>query len=367
MTLSRTQTVLERVFSSDIPDRADLEFLLRLEDDRQVRLLFDFADQIRRRYVGDGVLLRGIIEFSNFCRNACAYCGLRRPNRRLKRYRLAAAEILATAENIRSVGVKTVVLQSGEEDNLDADWFGRIIEGIKTQCDVAVTLSVGERAREDYAMWKDAGADRYLLKIETSDPVLYEDLHPGMSFENRTRCLEDLVDLGYQTGSGNLVGLRGQTTESLAGDILFFKKGDFDMISVSPFIPHAGTPLATVPAGDLRTTLKMIALTRIVRRNAHIPASTAIGSLNGRDARAQALAVGANVVMPNFTPMSVRALYEIYPGKIGAETRPDQSVAQVEQMVAAIGRFVDLDTGHSLKCRPTAGPTMTRSNYDFAK
>ncbi|HRS10069.1 MAG TPA: [FeFe] hydrogenase H-cluster radical SAM maturase HydE [Sedimentisphaerales bacterium] len=365
--LSRTHTVLERVISADVPDRRDVAFLLRLEDDRQVRLLFDFADQVRRRYVGDGVLLRGIIEFSNFCRNTCAYCGLRRPNRRLKRYRLTAAEILETVENIRRLGVKTVVLQSGEEDNLDAEWLGRIIEDVKRRFDVAVTLSVGERARDEYAMWKDAGADRYLLKIETSDPALYEDLHPGMSFENRIRCLEDLADLGYQTGSGNLVGLRGQTVENLVGDILFFKKGDFDMISVSPFIPHADTPLATVPAGDLRTTLKMIALTRIVSRDAHIPASTAIGSLNGQDARDQALAVGANVVMPNFTPMSVRPLYEIYPGKIGAETRPDQSIVQVERMVTAMGRFVDRDTGHSLKRRRTVGPTMTQSNYDFAQ
>jgi biotin synthase len=362
MTLSPTQTVLERVFSADVPDRADIEFLLRRDDDRHVRLLFDFADRVRREYVGDGVLLRGIIEFSNICRNGCAYCGLRKANRRVQRYRLTEADILAAAENIRRLGIKTVVLQSGEEDNLDADGLGRIIEEIKSRFDVAVTLSVGERDRDDYAMWKDAGADRYLLKIETSDPALYEDLHPGMSFENRIRCLGDLAELGYQTGSGNLVGLRGQTVESLAGDVVFFKKGDFDMISVSPFIPHAETPLANVPAGDLRTTLKMIALARIVSRNAHIPASTAIGSLNGRDARDQALAVGANVVMPSFTPMTYRSLYEIYPGKAGRDMSPGESVTRVEPMVSSMGRFIDLDKGHSLKSESTVAPTMMPSN-----
>ncbi len=359
--LSRTQTILERVFTADVPDRADIEHLLRLDDERHVQLLFDFADVVRREYVGDGVLLRGIVEFSNFCRNACAYCGLRAANRRLRRYRLTSEEILTAAENIRRAGVKTIVLQSGEEDNLDADGFARIIEEIKSRLDVAVTLSVGERDREEYAMWKEAGADRYLLKIETSDPALYEELHPGMSFANRIRCLEDLAELGYQTGSGNLVGLRGQTVESLAGDIVFFKKGDFDMISVSPFIAHAETPLADEPAGDLAMTLKMTALARIVSRNAHIPATTAIGSLGGRDERPRALGVGANVLMPNFTPAPYRQQYEIYPNKRCVTEDPGACPGCMGQMVTALGRFVDLDKGHSLKSRSAVGPIAIRS------
>ena len=362
MRLSDTQTVLERLFAADVPDRADVEAILRLEDDRHVQLLFDFADRVRREYIGDGVLLRGIIEFSNFCRNACAYCGLCRTNHRLRRYRLTGEEILAAAEHIRRSGLKTIVLQSGEEDHLDADWLARIIEQIKSQLDVAVTLSVGERDSEDYAMWKEAGADRYLLKIETSDPVLYEDLHPGMSFENRIRCLVDLADLGYQTGSGNLVGLRGQSLDSLAGDIVFFKKGNFDMISVSPFIPHPQTPLADDPAGDLTMTLKMTALTRIVDRSAHIPATTAIGSLDGRDERPRALGVGANVLMPNFTPAPYRQQYEIYPNKRCVMEDPGACPGCMEQMVTALGRFADFGKGHSLKSKPAVGPTTIRSN-----
>lgn len=359
--LSPTQIILERVFTADVPDRADIEHLLRLDDERHVQLLFDFADRVRREYVGDGVLLRGIIEFSNFCRNACAYCGLRAANRRLERYRLTNEEILTAAENIRCAGVKTIVLQSGEEDNLDADGFARIIEGIKSQLDVAVTLSVGERDREEYAMWKEAGADRYLLKIETSDPALYAELHPGMSFANRMRCLEELVELGYQTGSGNLIGLPGQSVASLVDDIVFFKKGDFDMISVSPFIPHAATPLADEPGGDLAMTLKMTALARIVSRNSHIPATTAIGSLGGRDERPRALGVGANVLMPNFTPAPYRQQYEIYPNKRCVTEDPGACPGCMGQMVAALGRFVDLDKGHSLKSRSAVGPIAIRS------
>lgn len=360
--LSRTQTILERIFRADVPDRVDIEHLLRLDDERHVQLLFDFADVVRREYVGDGVLLRGIIEFSNSCRGTCAYCGLRAANRRLKRYRLTHAEILTAAENVCRSGIKTVVLQSGEEDNLDADALAAVIEEIKSRFDVAVTLSVGERNRRDYAMWKEAGADRYLLKIETSDPELYGQLHPGMSFENRIRCLADLAELGYQTGSGNLVGLRGQTAESLAGDIVFFKKGDFDMISVSPFIPHAATPLASASAGDLRATLKMIALTRIVSRNAHIPATTAIGSLNGRDERPRALGVGANVLMPNFTPAPYRQQYEIYPNKRCVAEEPGACPNCMEHMVAALGRFVDRSKGHSLKSQSAAISAAVRSN-----
>ncbi len=362
MTLSHVQTILERVFAADMPDPADLEALLRLEDEPAVQMLFDFADRVRRDYVGDGILLRGIIEFSNVCRNACAYCGLRRDNTTLRRYRLSREEILATAENIWRAGVKTVVLQSGEEDNLDAGWLGRIIEEIKSRFDVAVTLSVGERERQDYARWKEAGADRYLLKIETSDPMLYEDLHPGMKLQNRIRCLGDLAELGYQTGSGNLVGLRGQSVESLAGDAVFFKKGDFDMISVSPFIPHPQTPLADEPVGDLQMTLKMTALTRIVSRNAHIPATTAIGSLRGRDERPRALGVGGNVLMPNFTPAPYRQQYEIYPNKRCVAEEPGACPNCMEHMVAALGRFVDRSKGHSLKSQSAAISAAVRSN-----
>ncbi len=365
------ERVLERIHAAELPDFADLTFVLRVADPAELRALFGFADAVRRESVGDGILLRGIIEFSNVCRNTCRYCGLNRRNTHLARYRLTRDQILAAVQNICEAGIKTVVLQSGEEDNLGADWLTEVIAGIGRSLDAAVTLCVGERSREEYRAWKLAGADRYLLKIETSDPGLYRELHPGMSFENRTRCLQDLAVLGYQTGSGNLVGLVGQTIESLAGDLRFFKQGRFDMVSVSPFIPHLQTPLATEPAGDLMMTLKMIALTRIVCPNAHIPASTAIGSLHGRDERPRALAAGANVIMPNFTPNPVRRLYDLYPGKTGCDLPPQQSVAAIERMAAAMGRGVDYARGDAVRLKGASGCDPSRSvassDADLAK
>jgi len=346
---SQTQAILERLVAAEIPERQDIEAMLRLDDPGRTRALLECADRVRHRFVGDGVLLRGIIEFSSFCRNACAYCGLSRTNTALARYRLTDEEILAAAENIWQAGIKTIVLQSGEEDNLDADWLKQIIAEIKARFDVAITLSVGERCRREYALWKQAGADRYLLKMETLDAALYQDLHPGMSFANRMRCLRDLAELGYQTGTGNLVGLKGQTVESLAEDILFFRKGDFDMLSVSPFIPHAQTPLAAEPVGDLALTLKVTALTRIVSRNAHIPATTAIGSLAGRDERPQALQAGANVLMPNFTPAPYRRQYEIYPDKRCVSENAGACPTCMAGMVAGLGRWIDYGRGDSLK------------------
>ncbi len=349
MTASRVPTVLDRMYAADTPDLADVEAILRVEDSHELEVLFSFAERVRQEYVGDGVLLRGIIEFSNICRNTCAYCGLNRHNSRLRRYRLTGGEILSAAENVRRAGIQTVVLQSGEEDSLDADWLAQIIQEIKSRLGIAVTLCVGEHLREEYRMWKEAGADRYLLKIETSDPDLYRELHPGMSFENRVRCLRDLMELGYQTGSGNLVGLRGQTIRHLAADVRFFKWGNFDMISASPFIPHPQTPLADELPGDLMLTLKMVALARIVSRNAHIPASTAIGSLHGRDERARALAAGANVLMPNFTPAPYRQYYEIYPNKRCVSEDVSACAGCMEQMVTMAGRWVDWSRGDSLK------------------
>jgi len=341
--------LLEEVYAAERLELADIEAVLRTEGPEELQALFDFAEAVRRQFVGDGVLLRGIIEFSNVCRNTCLYCGLNRGNRRLQRYRLTREQILASAETIRAAGIKTVVLQSGEEDDLDADWLREIIEQIKSSLDLAVTLCVGERSRAEYQLWRAAGADRYLLKIETSDADLYEQLHPGMSFANRRRCLQDLAELGYQTGSGDLVGLRGQTVTHLARDIQFFKEGNFDMISVGPFIPHPETLLAKEPAGDLRMTLKMTALARIVSRNAHIPATTAIGSLHGRDERPRALAAGANVLMPNFTPAPYRRHYEIYPNKRCISENTAACPACMEQMVAGIGRWVDYSRGDSRK------------------
>ena len=353
------QSVLRRVYDSDVPARSDIEYLLALKEPSEVAELYAFADAVRKEHVGDGILLRGIIEFSNHCRNTCLYCGLNRDNDHLERYRLSRHQILQRVEELVRCGIKTVVLQSGEEDALDPSWFEQLIEEITSGFDIAVTLSVGQKSRRQYELWKRAGADRYLLKIETTDPELYASLHPGMSFDNHLRCTCDLQAIGYQAGSGNIVGLKGQTIATLAGDILFFRERDFDMLSIGPFIPNRNTALGSRPLGDLGLTLRSIAVTRIVTRNAHMPANTAIASLAGRDGTIAALRAGANVVMPNFTPEAYRNLYEIYPGKKCVS--PKTSISQIEKIAGELTRYIDYTRGDSLKRKKEQAAAMAQN------
>ena len=219
------------------------ELVMLLQDCEHDAALFAAADRIRQKYVGDEVHLRGLIEFSNRCKQNCLYCGLRRDNVNVSRYHLDIDTIIDFAVKAKSYGYRTVVLQSGEDEWFDVDKMVQIIRQIK-ELGLAITLSVGEKSRDVYQAYRDAGADRYLLRIETTDKELYEKLDPGMSWDNRVRCLYDLKDLGFELGSGCLVGIPGQTIDSLADDILFFKKIDADMIGVGPFIPNPDTPLA---------------------------------------------------------------------------------------------------------------------------
>ncbi|MBN1527076.1 MAG: [FeFe] hydrogenase H-cluster radical SAM maturase HydE [Candidatus Omnitrophica bacterium] len=306
--------ILDVLSDGRLPSRDGLESVLALDDGREARRLFSIADDIRKRHVGEGTLFRGIVEFSSFCGNTCRYCGLNRSNKTLKRYRMPKAGILEAVRDICDSGIGTVVLQSGEDDGLDPLWLKEVIESIKSESDIAVTLCVGEKTRDEYRLWREAGADRYLLKIETSDRALYESLHPGMSYDNRLRCLADLKELGYETGSGIIVGLKGQTVSSLAEDILFLAKWALDMIAIGPFIPHGRTGLSGEAAGDALMTLKVIALTRLVTRKPNIPATTALGEAC-EDLRFEALRCGANVIMQNFTPERYSLLYDIYPKK----------------------------------------------------
>ncbi len=320
-------------------DAKEIERLLSLEDEKALAGLYEEADKVRHEYVGDAILLRGLVEFSNYCGKHCYYCGLNATNRSLERYRLTKEEILESVKQIAAANIKTVVLQSGENPMLKPEWLAGLIKDIKSRYEIAVTLSVGERPREDYKLWKDAGADRYLLKIETSDKKLYNSLHYGMDFENRLRCLRDLKDLGYETGSGIMVGLPGQTLRSIAADILFFKEWDFDMIGIGPFIPHGKTPFAGKQAGDVNLVLKTLALTRIVTKRANLPATTALGSL-GKDFRVEGLKAGANVLMPNFTPAPYKKLYEIYPNKRCISESTGACGPCMESLAASIGRTV---------------------------
>ncbi|HVP18991.1 MAG TPA: [FeFe] hydrogenase H-cluster radical SAM maturase HydE [Spirochaetia bacterium] len=347
MSIRDVRNALERVSAAGSPRVDDLELLLQQQGADETAEIFAAADRTRRRYMGDGILLRGIVEFSSFCRNTCFYCGLHAGNTRIERYRMSRGEILESVGRIASQGIQTVVLQSGEDAGLDASWLAELVRDVKKRFGIAVTLSVGERSREDYELWREAGADRYLLKIESSDKKLYESLHDGRRIETRLRCLFDLTLLGYQVGCGMMVGLKGQSARHIAGDIVFFAESRFDMIGIGPFIPHSETRLGLQPAGSVPLTLKTVALTRIVTKNAHLPATTALGSM-GRDYRIEGLAAGANVLMPNFTPAEYKKLYEIYPGKRCVSEPTGACGFCMEGLAASIGRTIDYSRGDSL-------------------
>ena len=318
-----------------------------LKDDSINEELFSYADSVRKKYVGDEIHLRGLIEFSNYCKNTCKYCGLRCENKNIERYRILEDEILEHAKNAANLGFKTIVLQSGEDNYYTVNRMCNIISEIK-KLNVALTLSIGEKTFEEYKAYKDAGVDRYLIRIETTDENLYSKMHPGMSLENRKRCLRGLKTLGYEVGSGCLVGLPNQSIESLADDILFFKEIGADMIGVGPFIPHPDTPLKDASKGSFFLALKVMAITRILLKDINIPATTAMESIQ-KDGRIIALQSGANVVMPNVTTTEYRQKYEIYKGKACINENPTKCLGCITNKIKLIGRSVSKDFGSHKK------------------
>ena len=261
---------------------------------------------------------------------------------------MSADEIVDLAVYLNSKDLKTVVLQSGEDPYYTGEMIADIIRRIKASCDTAITLCVGERSYEDYKLWKEAGADRYLLRHETANRELYKSLHPDSDFDNRMRCLHWLRELGYQTGAGCMVGSPGQTIEHMADDIEFFRDFQPDMAGIGPFISNPDTPLADTDNGTVEMTLKMVALARIVTRNALLPATTAIGSIE-EAGREMALQAGADVVMPNYTPLKYREHYEIYPNKCCISEDPEHCHSCMRMRILSIGRTVSTDHGHSRK------------------
>lgn len=314
------------------------EIIALLKDDSINEELFKAADEVRKKYLGDEVHLRGLIEFTNICKRNCMYCGLRRDNKNLNRYRLSHEEIIDFAKKAVSYGYKTLVLQGGEDDYYTVDRLVPIVKDLKA-LGVALTLSIGERPFEEYESLKKAGADRFLLRIETTDRELYEELDPGMSHENRIQCLKNLRKLGYEVGSGCLVGLPGQKIESLADDILFFKELDVDMNGIGPFIPNEDTPLKDAEGGQFELALKVMAIVRLLLPDINIPATTAMETLN-KQGRVIALQCGANVVMPNVTEGEYRKLYALYPGKICTGDTPAHCRGCISGKIRGIGRIV---------------------------
>jgi len=336
--------------------------LLRTAPGEARQALFAQADAVRQQHMGDAVYLRGIIEFSNHCANDCLYCGIRAANGRVARYRLDDETILAVARHMIDFGQTTVVLQSGEVPSRAGDRaLGRLIARIKAETPLAVTLSVGNRPRDIYAFWRDCGLDRYLLRFETSDAALFARLHPDGTLADRLRCLDDLGELGIQTGSGFMVGLPGERLETLADNILLCRTLDLDMIGLGPFLPHPDTPLAgTVNGYALDPDMHFLALavTRLANPDAHIPATTAFDALFPGRGRNLALSRGANVFMPNATPTDCRKDYQLYPDKPCVDETGAMCARCVVGRLSALGRSVGIGPGHGRRagkrfCPPT--------------
>lgn len=313
-------------------------------------MLTEAADRVRAKYVGEEVHLRGLIEFSNYCKQNCLYCGFRRDNKNATRFRLTEEQIIKFAKDASEQGYKTVVLQSGEDPFFTTDKMKRIISEVK-KFDLAITLSIGEKTFEEYEAYKESGANRFLIRIETTDKDLYTKLDPDMDWENRLKCLKDLRTLGYEVGTGCLVGIPNQTLESLADDILFFKEINADMIGIGPFIPNENTPLKDEKGGTFELALKVMAITRLLLPDINIPATTAMETLNP-NGRIIALQSGANVVMPNVTQGDYRKFYEIYPGKICVNDTPEKCRGCISGKIAGIGRTVSKDYGFRKKTKP---------------
>lgn len=307
--------IIDRISRDHSAEKEDI--LTILQDDSEDTYLFEEADKIKKQIYGTDVFLRGLIEISNYCKNNCLYCGIRRDNRNISRYRLTEQDILLCCDTGYELGFRTFVLQGGEDIFFNDEFLCSIISKIKEKYpDCAVTLSLGERTEESYKTLFSAGADRYLLRHETATKSHYEKLHPvELSFENRIKCLKTLKKIGFQTGAGFMVGSPFQTHENLADDLLFIKKLKPEMVGIGPFISHNETPFKEYENGTLRDTLVMVALTRLLLPNALIPSTTALGTIDPQG-REKGLKAGANVVMPNLSPVKFRKLYSLYDNKI---------------------------------------------------
>ncbi len=327
-------------------EAGELKFLLTTLQEEEEQLLYEAARQVRHAVYGREVYLRGLIEFSNYCRNNCLYCGLRRGNSLCERYRLSEEEILECADKGHALGFRTIVLQSGEDSWYTDDRICGIVNRIRTRHpDTAVTLSIGEKSRESYRRYFDAGAERYLLRHETINADHYGRLHPAeMSLENRKRCLYDLKEIGYQVGCGIMVGSPFQTPDHIVEDLLFMKEFGPQMVGIGPFIPHKDTPFRNEARGTLEDTLHLLAITRLLLPDVLLPATTALGTIDPMG-REKGILAGANVVMPNLSPSGVRTKYMLYDGKICTGDEAAECRRCMEMRIEKIGYRVVVSRG----------------------
>ena len=311
-----------------------------------LQLLRDCAVRTAREQFGLGIYIRGLIEVSSYCRCDCLYCGLRRSNRSAERYRLTHDEIMACCREGYKLGFRTFVLQGGEDGTHTDAWLENLVRDIRqTYPDVAITLSLGERSEESYKLLYEAGANRYLLRHEAANAELYDALHPtAKGLRNRLECLEALKRTGYQVGMGMMIGVKGQTIDDIVEDLQLIGRMKPEMVGIGPFMPHSSTPLGGEPAGDLRLTLAVVAVTRLMLPSALIPSTTALATLSPTG-RLEGILSGANVVMPNLSPSDIRAKYAIYENKASWGKEAAEGLEALEQELHTIGYHIDYSRG----------------------
>ncbi len=344
--MDKAMTLLQTLEREHTLSEAEYRTLIESYSPSLAAAAAEKARRVREEHYGRTVYVRGLIEVSNICKNDCYYCGIRKSNASCERYRLDAEDILACCEEGYTLGFRTFVMQGGEDGFFTDERLCELVRRIKARFpDCAVTLSMGERSKDSYRRLFEAGADRYLLRHETADPEHYARLHPSeLTLANRMRCLADLREIGFQTGCGFMVGSPYQTTASLAKDLKFIEEFKPDMCGIGPFIPHKDTPFAAFAAGTLEMTCFLLSLVRLICPTVLLPSTTALGTIdpNGRE---KGILAGANVVMPNLSPLSVRKKYMLYDGKIATGDESAQSLAQLKQRMASIGYEITVDRG----------------------
>lgn len=333
-----------------LDDAALLQLITMPDNSEDEQYLFSKADSRKREIYQDKIFIRGLIELSNYCKNNCLYCGIRAANKNISRYRLTKEQVLGCAVNGYELGFRTFVLQGGEDTAYSDKDICDMVRSIKELFpDCAVTLSIGEKSYESYKAYREAGADRYLLRHETANKEHYKQLHPEtMSFENRLRCLQDLKSLAYQVGSGFMVGSPYQTPLHLIADLRFLQEIQPNMIGIGPFIPHHQTPFANKKQGELHLTLRMLSILRLMFPKVLLPSTTALGSIDP-DGRIMGLQCGANVVMPNLSPLDVRELYKIYDNKAYINAEAAEGLSLLKAQASSIGCQIVIDRGDAKK------------------
>ncbi|MDK2808180.1 MAG: biotin synthase [Clostridiales bacterium] len=344
-----TKQLIKKLIADGELIRDEYVYLLKNITESEQEELRKEAERIRQLYYGNKVYIRGLIEFTNYCKNNCYYCGIQAANKKAERYRLTEEQIMECCNDGYELGFRTFVLQGGEDPYFTDEKMVEIIRSIKTAYpDCAITLSIGEKTKESYLAFKQAGADRYLLRHETASEDHYQLLHPdSMQLSTRKQCLYDLKEIGFQVGAGFMVGSPGQTEEHLANDLIFLKELQPQMVGIGPFIPHHETKFANQPAGSTKRTLLLLSIIRIILPKILLPATTALGTVDPKG-REKGILAGGNVVMPNLSPVATRKKYELYDNKICTGDEAAHCRSCLQRRMESVGYEVVVDRGDAL-------------------